>query len=108
MAKFYVSDVMERKADGLTVGYNIVITCEGDAGAKVDTSLFVASKDLPVGSKSSIATIAEDYLKQKNGLVTNADIMAEKAVVISEEKAESLIPDALLSVEAKEAVIEEK
>ena len=98
MAKFTVSDVMERKIDYKSVGHIIVIECKGDSGAMVSQSIFVESKDLPVPSKTSISTIAETWLKQKDGALTRAEGMAAKAVNISEEQVKTLIPTAELSV----------
>lgn len=101
MAKFMVSDVMERKVDGKSVGYTIVINCEGVGGAMVSQSTFVESKNLPVVSKESIATIAETWLNQKEGLLTRAELISAKAVNISDEQVKSLIPTAELSIAVK-------
>jgi hypothetical protein len=107
MAKFTVSDVMEKKVDGKSVGYNIVIECEGTGGSKVSSTLFVDSKQIPEPSKSSIVTIAESYLKEKEGAATRADSMVEKAVNITTESVKSLIPTTELSVDAKVEVVED-
>jgi len=98
MVKFTVADVMERKADGIPVGYIVVINCEGASGAMVSQSFFVKSTDLPILSKASIATFAETWLKQKDGALTRADAMAAKAVNISEEQVKTLIPTEGLNV----------
>jgi len=107
MAKFTVSDVMEKKVDGKSVGYNIVIECEGTGGSKVNSTLFVDSKLIPIPSKASIATIAESWLKVKDGAGTMADSMIEKAVNITTESIKSLIPTTELSVDAKVEVVED-
>lgn len=96
MVKYRVSDVMVRKVDDKSIGYIVVITCEGANGATVSNSVFVESKDLPLASKENITIIAENWLKQKDGLLTRADAMADKAVNISEEQVKTLIPTAEL------------
>jgi len=109
MAKFTVSDVMERKVDGKAIGYNIVIECEGVGGSKVSNTIVVDSKSMPVASKASIVTIAESYLKEKVGAATMADSMIEKVVNITTESVKSLIPTTELSVSSKvEEVIDVK
>ena len=101
MGKFTVSDVMERKVDGKSIGYNIVIECEGAGGSKVSSTIVVDSKSIPVASKESIVSIAESYLKEKDGAATRATTMLEKAVTITTESVKSLIPTTELSVDTK-------
>ena len=101
MAIFKVSDVMERKVDGVTTGYIAVIECEGSGGAKVSNSVFIAKEKLLVTSSSSIATFATAWLKEKDGDVTRAEAMAIKAVNISDSQAKTLIPLSALSLDAK-------
>jgi len=101
MAIFKVSDVMERKVDGVTTGYIAVIECEGVGGAKVSNSVFIAKEKLPLASSSSIATFATAWLKEKDGEVTRAEAMAQKAVNISDSQAKTLIPLSALSLDAK-------
>ena len=98
MATFKVSDVMERKVDGVIAGYIAVIECEGVGGAKVSNSVFIAKEKLLVTSSSSIATFATAWLKEKDGDVTRAEAMAIKAVNISDEQAKTLIPSSALSI----------
>ena len=109
MAKFTVSDVQERKVDGKSAGYNIVIECEGAGGSKISNTIVVDNKSIPIASKASIVTIAESYLKDRVGAGTMADSMIEKAVNITTESVKSLIPTTELSVSSKvEEVIDVK
>lgn len=101
MGKFTVSDVMERKVDGKSIGYSIVIECEGVGGSKVNSTIVVDSKDMGAASKAKIVTIAESYLKEKEGAAIRATTMLEKAVTITTESVKSLIPTTELSVVVK-------
>jgi hypothetical protein len=101
MAKFTVSDVMDRKVDGVSTGYAIVIECEGSGGVKVSNSIFISNKELPLASASSIAAFAEGWLKTKDGETTRAEAMAQKAVSVSDEQVKTLIPSNALIVDVK-------
>ena len=101
MAIFRVADVMERKVDGTPIGYIAVIECEGVGGAKVSNSVFIAKEKLLVKSSSDIVTFATAWLQEKDGEVTRAEAMAQKAVNISDEQIGTLIPSSALSIDAK-------
>ena len=98
MAKYTVSDVMERKVDGVSTGYTVVIECEGSGGAKVSNSIFIAKQELPLASKTSIVSIAEAWLKEKEGVTTRAEVMAQKVLPISDSQVKKLIPTSELNV----------
>ena len=101
MAKFYISDVMSRKADDVEIGYIVVISCEGDKNS-VDAALFVEKKDIPIATKESIKETAEKWLNSKEGVKTVAQTIAEKLAVIEDESIESLIDssDVVVSIKA--------
>jgi len=98
MATFKVSDVMERKVDGVITGYTVVIDCEGSGGARVSNSIFVTPKELPIASKTSIISIAEAWLKETEGVTTRAEVMAQKVLPISDSQVKELIPTTELNV----------